>query len=145
MEPQQRVRPPSDRTERDMRESNISPRGDLLAADTPRQSGGRDEQSACSAAVRDDRDRIARRLNDDVIRGMFGVGLRLQATAQLVDGAVQARLELAIHDLDLIIAEVRGIIVDRNPGLQLSSDELISDLRPYVSSCWTSGREELSR
>ena len=91
------------------------------------QAGGHSSQSACRAAVSNDRDRIARRLNDDVIRGMFGVGLRLQATAQLADGTVQTRLELAIHDLDLIIAEVRNVIFDRNPG-RLSSDELISDV-----------------
>lgn len=81
---------------------------------------------ACSADVSDDRDRIAQRLNDDIIRGMFGVGLRLQATAQLTDGNVQARLVLAIHDLDLIIAEVRSVIFNRNPGMHLSSDELTS-------------------
>jgi signal transduction histidine kinase len=98
-----------------------------LVIGSPR-AGGHSSQSASRAAVSNDRDRIARRLNDDVIRGMFGVGLRLQATAQLADGTVQTRLELAIHDLDLIIAEVRNVIFDRNPGLQLSSDELISDL-----------------
>ena len=74
-----------------------------------------DSQAACRAAVSDDRDRIAQHLNDDIIRGLFGVGLRLQATAQLADLAVQTRLVLAIHDLDLIIAEVRSVIFDALP------------------------------
>jgi len=101
----------------------ISPAGEPLAAKFPRQAGSSDSQLACTAAVSDGRDRIAQRLNDDIIREMFGVGLRLQATAQLADLAVQARLVLAIHDLDLIIAEVRSVIFDRNPGMHLSSDE----------------------
>lgn len=101
----------------------VSPPGEPFAAELPRHAGSSDSQSACTAAVSNDRDRIAQRLNDDIIRGMFGVGLRLQATAQLADVAVQARLILAIHDLDVIIAEVRGVIFDRNPGMQLSSDE----------------------
>ena len=97
------------------------------------QAGGHSSQSACRAAVSDDRDRVARRLNDNVIRGVFGVGLRLQATAQLAEGTVQTRLKLAIHDLDLIIAEVRNVIFDCNPDPQLSSHELTSDLAPHVS------------
>lgn len=95
----------------------VSRAGEPFAAELLRQAGSSDSQSACRAAVSDDRDRIAQRLNDDVIRGMFGLGLRLQATAQLADVAVQARLVLAIHDLDLIIAEVRGVIFDTDhPG-----------------------------
>lgn len=101
----------------------ISPAGEPFAAEFPRQVGTSDYESACTAAVSDDRDRIAQRLNDDIIRGMFGVGLRLQATAQLADIAIQARLVIAIHDLDLLIAEVRGVIFDRDPGMHLSSDE----------------------
>ena len=106
----------------------ISSDDEPSTADTAPQAGSHSSRSACSAAVSNDRDRIARRLNDDVIRGMFRVGLRLQAAAQLVDGTVQARLELAIRDLDLIIAEVRGVIFDHNAGLHLSSDESTSDL-----------------
>lgn len=98
-----------------------------FAADIPPQPTSSESRSACRAAVNDDRDRIAQRLNDDVIRGLFGVGLRLQATAQMADGAVQARLALAIHDVDLIIAEVRRVIFDCYPYMQLSSDELPSD------------------
>lgn len=80
-----------------------------------RETSNGDSQAACRAAVSDDRDRIAQHLNDDIIRGLFGVGLRLQATAQLADLAVQTRLVLAIHDLDLIIAEVRSVIFDALP------------------------------
>jgi signal transduction histidine kinase len=103
--------------------SNTSLRGEPLTTDTPQQAAGQKEQTACRAAVRDDRDRVAQRLNDDVIRRMFGVGLRLQATVQLVDGTAQARLVVAIRDLDLIIAEVRSVIYDRNPSVHLSSEE----------------------
>jgi signal transduction histidine kinase len=95
-------------------------------SDSLPQVGSPESQAECCPAVTSDRDRIAKRLNNDVIRGMFGVGLHLQATAQLVDGTVQARLELAIHDLDLIIAEVRSVIFDRNPGVQLNSEVSIS-------------------
>ncbi len=81
----------------------------------PWQSRNSGSQAACIAAVNDERDRIAQRLNDNIVRGMFGVGLRLQATAQLADFAVQDRLVLAIRDLDMIIAEVRSVIFDAVP------------------------------
>jgi signal transduction histidine kinase len=83
----------------------------------------RQSRSGC-AAVGDDRDRIARRLNDDIIRGLFGIGLRLQATAQLADGAMRARLDSSIQDLDLTIAEVRGAIFDLPRPLTVSIDDL---------------------
>jgi signal transduction histidine kinase len=75
-----------------------------------------------SAAVADDRDRIAQRLNDDVIYTLFGIGLRLQATAELVDDAPRHQLELAIHDLDLAIAEVRDVIFNRAKPAALNRD-----------------------
>jgi signal transduction histidine kinase len=65
------------------------------------------------AAVADDRDRVARRLNDDVISGLFSIGLRLQAVTELVEGTARARIELAISDLDVAIAQVRNVIFDR--------------------------------
>jgi signal transduction histidine kinase len=113
--------------------SIISSYGEPPISDESLQAGNSASYSACIAAVTSDRDRIAQRLNDDIIRGMFGVGLRLQATAQLTDGTVQSRLELAIRDLDLIIAEVRRVIFDRNPGLHLCSDESTPYSMPDVS------------
>ena len=93
-----------------------------------------DERSACIAAVDDDRDRIAQRLNDDIIRELFGVGLRLQATAQLADDTVQGRLHVAIRDLDLIIAEVRNVIFDRKARLHQSFDDSTSNSQPDGTS-----------
>lgn len=89
-----------------------------------RQADNPGSQSACTAAVSDDRDRIAQRLNGDIIRGIFGVGMRLQATAQMADVNVQARLVLAIHDLDIIIAEVRSVIFDHDSAMELTADDL---------------------
>lgn len=93
-----------------------------------------DERSACIAAVDDDRDRIAQRLNDDIIRELFGVGLRLQATAQLADDTVQGRLHVAIRDLDLIIAEVRNVIFDRKSRLHQSFDDSTLNSQPDGTS-----------
>jgi hypothetical protein len=103
--------------------SILTTHGPPCDVDSSPEPASRDSPSACNAAVTTDRDRIAQRLNDDVITGMFGVGLRLQATAQLADGAVQARLEIAIRDLDLIIAEVRCVIFDRTPRPEHGSDD----------------------
>lgn len=113
--------------------SYAEPRELRPTANVSPQAGSSASQSACVAAVRDERDRIAQRLNDDVIRAMFGVGLRLQATAHLAAGSVQARIELAVRDLDLIITEVRGVIFDRNPGLHMRSGESTPDSVPDVS------------
>lgn len=93
----------------------IPPGGESLVAEMLWPSSDGDAQAACRAAVNDDRDRIAQNLNDNIIRGLFGVALRLQATAQLADVAVQTRLVLAVHDLDVIIAEVRSVIFDTAP------------------------------
>ena len=104
------------------------------------------ERSACRAAFNNDRDRIAQRLNDGIICEMFGVGLRLQATAQLADDTVQIRLQVAIRDLDLIIAEVRSVIFDRNSGLHQSCDDATSHSRPdctafFADELATSGKQ----
>jgi signal transduction histidine kinase len=70
----------------------------------------RGSQLSCSAAVADDRERFAERINDEVIRQLFGLSLHLQATAQMVDPAVSRRLELAIEALDSTIVEIRNAI-----------------------------------
>ncbi len=67
-------------------------------------------QEACATAVADDRERIARDLYDTVIHRLFGAGLQLQATCQLVDGQAQARIETTIDLLDTTITELRKAI-----------------------------------
>lgn len=67
-------------------------------------------REACATAVADDRERIARDLYDTVIHRLFGAGLQLQATCQLVDGAAQARIEATIELLDATITELRKAI-----------------------------------
>ena len=64
----------------------------------------------CTAAVGDDRERMAVRMNDEVIRRLFGTGLHLQATAQMTAGAARERLEIAIDSLDTAIVELRKVI-----------------------------------
>ncbi len=111
--------------------------GDLLATQTSLTTGsGDDTRAACVAAVREDRDRIARRLNAGIIRGVFGATIRLSATAAMSNGAMRARLQLSIDDLDLIIAEVRATIFDCAQGSLHAVDELTacSALEPMVST-----------
>jgi signal transduction histidine kinase len=67
-------------------------------------------QAACATAVADDRERIASELYDTVIHRLFGAGLQLQATCQVVDGAAQTRIEATIDLLDTTIAELRKAI-----------------------------------
>jgi signal transduction histidine kinase len=67
-------------------------------------------QLSCAAAVADDRERFAERVNDEVIRRLFGLSLHLQATAQMVDSAISQRLEIAIEALDTTIVEIRRAI-----------------------------------
>lgn len=57
-----------------------------------------------------DRARIAVHLNDEVIRRLFRLGLDLQATAQMVEGPVQQRLDDAVQSLDIMIVELRHAI-----------------------------------
>jgi len=61
-------------------------------------------------AIADDRDRIARDLHDTVIQRLFGAGLALQATLQIVPEAARTRLEGTIDDLDDTIRELRAAI-----------------------------------
>ena len=63
-----------------------------------------------TAAVADDRERIARDLHDTVIQRLFGEALHLQATLGLADDVVRARLESTIEGLDETIRELRTSI-----------------------------------
>jgi signal transduction histidine kinase len=54
---------------------------------------------------------IAHDMHDGVIQGIFAVGMQLRATAALTeDGAVHERLEGAVAQLDVVIADLRRCI-----------------------------------
>jgi PAS domain S-box-containing protein len=61
-------------------------------------------------AIAADRERIARDLNDTVVRRLFAEALRLQATFPLVDATVQRRLEATVTGLDETIGRLRAAI-----------------------------------
>lgn len=68
-------------------------------------------------ALLEERDRIARDLHDLVIQRLFATGLALQETLRLdLDASVAARLDQAITDLDLTIAEIRRAIFGLGAG-----------------------------
>ncbi len=98
-------------------------------------------QQSCAAAVGDDRERIALRINDEVIRRLFGLGLHLQATAEMVDGPARARVNLAIDVLDTTIVELRkaifavviGATADHDARLSTTFSAPVSAARPKTS------------
>ena len=59
----------------------------------------------------EDRDRIGRDLHDLVIQRLFGVGLSLQSTSNLVpEGELSTRIEQAIDEIDGTIKDIRRTI-----------------------------------
>jgi signal transduction histidine kinase len=88
-------------------------------------------------ALFEDRERIARDLHDTVIQRLFAVGLSLQGLAQMVEPAsASARIEIAVDELDLTIADIRSTIF----ALQSRSD---TGLRARVTRLVTEAREAL--
>lgn len=68
-------------------------------------------------ALLEERDRIARDLHDLVIQRLFATGLSLQETLRLdLEVPVAARLDQAITDLDLTIADIRRAIFGLGGG-----------------------------
>jgi signal transduction histidine kinase len=61
-------------------------------------------------SVLQDQERIARDLHDTVIQRLFATGLSLQASIRMADGALTARLETAVEDLDATIRQIRTVI-----------------------------------
>jgi signal transduction histidine kinase len=61
-----------------------------------------------------DRDRIARALNDVVINRIFSAGLTLETALGLMDGERRAagKVHAAIGELDLVIRDVRNFVFD---------------------------------
>jgi len=63
----------------------------------------------------EDRERIARELHDTVIQRLFATGLALQGTVRLLGSdpnTAQARIELAVDDLDLTVKYIRSAIFE---------------------------------
>ncbi len=88
-------------------------------------------------ALFEDRERIARDLHDTVIQRLFAVGLSLQGLAQMVEPAsAGARIEVAVDELDLTIADIRSTIF----ALQSRSD---TGLRARIARLVTESREGL--
>lgn len=92
-----------------------------LAASADRNLGKaeRDRRTGVDrVTVYQDRDRIARELNDVVIRRLFASGLHLQSLAGLLtDAGAVARLDAVVEELDTTIREIRSAVYSlRNPA-----------------------------
>ena len=62
----------------------------------------------------DEHERIARGLNDVVVRRLFSAGLDLQAALNLIgDHRVAGKIEGVLDELDLAIRDLRNTIFDR--------------------------------
>jgi signal transduction histidine kinase len=79
-----------------------------------RQAEVRSQAAAEFGAAREvmaARDCIAHDVHDGLIQGIFAVGMQLQATAAMTpDGAVRERLERAVAQLDVVIADLRRCV-----------------------------------
>jgi signal transduction histidine kinase len=65
----------------------------------------------------DDHERIARGLNDVVVRRLFAAGLDLQAALSLMgDHRAADKIERVLDELDLAIRDLRNTIFDRRGG-----------------------------
>jgi signal transduction histidine kinase len=77
----------------------------------------------------EDRDRIGRDLHDLVIQRLFGVGLSLQSTSNLLpEGDLSTRIEQAIDEIDGTIKDIRRAI------FALGSMDTASDVQSQVES-----------
>jgi signal transduction histidine kinase len=67
-------------------------------------------------AVAVERERIAQELNRYTIHRLFGIGLKLQALAASgPDSAISDHIDDCVHELDLAISELRGLIFKLGP------------------------------
>jgi signal transduction histidine kinase len=77
----------------------------------------------------EDRDRIGRDLHDLVIQRLFGVGLSLQSTSNLLpEGDLSTRIEQAIDEIDGTIKDIRRTI------FALGSMDTASDVQSQVET-----------
>ena len=91
-----------------------------------------------TAALTEDRDRIARDLHDSVIQRLFAIGLSLQGTARLVERPEAVmRIGEAIDKLDETIRQLRKAIFDieltiNKEGLHPKVLDLVHELRSVL-------------
>jgi signal transduction histidine kinase len=64
-------------------------------------------------AVMGDRERLSRRIHEEVIQELFAIGLNLQGmTLQMVDDATRRRLEEAVSSTDQVIDALRRLVFE---------------------------------
>ncbi len=89
---------------------------------------GRARRDAQRFAILEDRERIAKDMHDGVIQSLFAVGMNLQAIGLTAGGAVEARLEHAVDEIDRVIRDLRNYIFGLRPGL-LADRQLAQAIR----------------
>jgi signal transduction histidine kinase len=76
-------------------------------------SGASNLRHAGEPALVAERERIARELHQFTVRRLFGIGLKLQALAHPEDDPVtSSHLDDCVHELDLAISHLRGLVFD---------------------------------
>jgi PAS domain S-box-containing protein len=77
--------------------------------------------------VAEDRERIARDLHDNVIQGLFALGLTIQAAIGLRGGDLDDRLGVAVETVDDIISSIRRVVfgVTRPAGQRSIRSDLL--------------------
>ena len=92
---------------------------ELLTRGPPAGSGRVPKGSGAAEVIRyltEDHDRIAQRMNDVVVRRIFGAGLDLQVALSLIgDHSGASKIYHALDELDQAIRDIRDTIFDRNP------------------------------
>jgi signal transduction histidine kinase len=96
----------------------------------------RAQRDSRDLAVYQERDRIARALNDSVIQRLFAIGLGLQSARKLAGSPADAdRIAPAIAEIDETITDIRGTIfsLHRPPEPALAA-RLLSELRERAAA-----------
>lgn len=75
---------------------------------------GSARQALEDARVTSEHERIARDLHDTVIQRLFAIGMRLQASERMAEGAVAERIGETVENIDQVIREIRETIFDLN-------------------------------
>ncbi len=97
-------------------------------------------------AVLEERDRIGMDLHDGIIQSVYGVGLSLESTYQIVEEDPQdakARIQQAIKNLNQAIRDIRAYILDLRPR-QLGNDGLMNGLKRLVAEYRANTFSEIS-
>jgi signal transduction histidine kinase len=91
--------------------------------------------NARRVAILEERERIGMDLHDGIVQSIYGVGLMLEEARQSVrekPAQVEARLQKAIEDLNLILRDIRNYILDLRPH-QLREADLLAGLRRLMT------------